>query len=813
MIGRSSTAAGVRSPFAWLAVAAVTTAAVCAWSPNARAADLVIRAGREAEVLAMVAPYRLGGEVAEGFRLDGIQIEQRRIDLVLATDKEPAERVTVAVTVRVDADAAVADAPYELSVEPPDERQSPSARRAVAALKDVVAHNADRAFWERVVGEPESPIPPPLPRVAPSPRPMLVAVGALLVVLGALAVRFRVPTRVLVQVWRRWAAPTAVAATAVAAPLVAWLFLRSGLGGNGDSDSSHVWQMAQRECARWSLWIAMVVCAAAVIPTFVRTVTEGARTRLTPAAAVGIDAVGVMAWSAVVRFVLTQPNILTDGGSGYGRLWRLAIGGWQGLSVLVETLFPQDPRFMWVIIRVPWVLSALAPPLLLLLARALGFGRARALLAGVALASLPLHAAMYSSDFEFGPLLSFELLGLALVAAAVRFDRAELAAAGGAVLAYVCWGRPDAPIVGAALLAIVLPAWRQWRTRPVLVAALGWFALNAAASFASTRALGVGRGIEPHVWWFPVLRFLTLQEVVPFWLVLPFPFGVAHLRTRDPERLAVVAVGIVAGLVPLSLSPVGGSDPTGSYMEIFRYGTWALPWIVLVAAEGMDAGVGFVARRFARGGPDRMQRVAWAARATIVAACMATPLFFRSYLARQYGPRVEEQTFREVLGRVPDGCALVVPDDDSDDQAGGTIEVLRRYVYIAEEAAAQGESRVKPERVVGVTDFLRAAAEHRAVPPLPSASDGDRAAPACWYYFRGSYCHTGLIGQGSPACAELERDAVLDRVFARSILYISHRLVSRPDLSDPPLYDPAQSLVLSRIVGWRTDVADAAASR
>ncbi len=783
-----------------------------------RAADLVIPAGREAEVVEMVAPYRLGDEIADGFRLDGIQIGQRRIDLTLAAENAPAERVTIALTLRSSAGSAFGlRQPYELSVDPPDDRQSPAARRAAAKLKEIVAHNADGAFWDRVLGAPEGARGPVLPRVAPSPRAALVAIGALLVVLGAIAIRSRAPVRALVDVWRRWAAPIAVAAAAVAVPYVAWLVTQSPLGGIGHLDASFRFREAlQREFARSSLWVAAATCAAAAIVTLVRAATTQARTRLTTAAAVSVDAVGVLAWSAVVRFVLTQPNILTDGGSGYGRLWRQSVGGWQGLSVLIEGLYPHEPRFMWTIIRVPWVLAALAPPLLLLLGRALGFGRARALFAGVALASLPLHAAMYSSDFEFGPLLSFSLLGLAFIAAAVRCERAELAAAGAAVLGYTCWGRPDAPIVGAAVLVIVLPSLRRWRGQPVLVAALGWFAVNAAASFAGAHALGAGSHLAPHLWrGFPVLRFVGLQEVVPFWLLLPLPFGVAHLLRRDPWRLAVVGVGIAAGLVPLSLSPVGNGDPTRSYMEYFRYGTWALPWIVLVAAEGMDAAVAFVVRRFARVGPERARHVELAAQATIVAVCMATPLFFRSYLARQYGPRVEEEAFREVLEHVPGECGLVVPDDDSDDQGGGTIEILQRYLYIAEEAAARGESRVNPERIIGVTAFLRSAAEHRAVPPLPStaAPDGDRAGTACWYYFRGSYCYTGLFGRGSRACTELERDALLEPMLARSILYISHRLVTRPDLADPPLYDPAQSLVLSKITGWRTNVADAAASR
>ena len=818
MIGGSSNAGRVRSPSARLAIGAVMTVALCAASVSARAADPVIRPGREADVLAVVAPYRLGGDVAEGVRLDGISIGQRRIDFVLASENAPAERVTVALTLRSSAGSAFGlGRLYDLTVDPPDERQSAAVRRAGAALQEAIAHNSDRAFWERVLSAPEGAPPPVLPRVAPTPRAAVVAVAALFAVLGATALRSRAATRALVQLPRRWAAPAVVVVTAVAVPFAAWLLTRWTFGGVSDpAVLSRYREALQRQWARSSLEIAVAACAAAATLTLLRALTREARGRHAAAAAAIVDALGVMAWSAVVRFVLTQPNILTDGGSGYGRLWRLSLRGWQGLSVLVEALFPAEPRFMWTIIRVPWVLAALAPPLLLLLARALGFGRARALLAGIALASLPLHAAMYSSDFEFGPLLSFDLLGLALTAAAVRFERGELAAAGAAVLAYACWGRPDAPIVGAALLAVVLPALRGWRTEPVLLAALGWFAGNAVASFASAQALGAGGNLGLHLWHgFPLLRFVRLQEIVPFWLLLPLPFGAVHLLKRDPARLAVVGVGIGAGLVPLSLSPVDHGDPTQSYMEYFRYGTWALPWIVLLAAEGLDAGAELVARRAARIGPERAHRVALAARSTIVAVCMATPLVFRSYLAREYGPRVEEAAFRDVLARVPDDCGLVVPDDESDDQGAGTIEVMRRYVYIAEEAAAQGASRMNAERIVGATRFVRSASEQRGIPPLPwgPGADGERTTPACWYYFRGSYCYTGFDGHGARACAELERDAVLDPVFTRRILYISHRLVTRPDLTAPPLYDPAQSLVLSRIVGWRADVARAAAAR
>jgi hypothetical protein len=533
------------------------------------------------------------------------------------------------------------------------------------------------------------------------------------------------------------------------------------------------------------------------------------------AAGVVLDALAVLVWSAIVRFVLTEPNILTDGGSGYGRLWRMQVGGYQGLAVLVEALFP-EPRFIWTVIRLPWTLAALAPPLLVLLARAWGLGRGVAVLAGVALASLPLHAAMYASDFELGPVLTFDLLGLALVAAAVRFERDELAAAGVTVLAYATWCRPEGPIAGAAAIALAAPALRRWRERPVLVAALGWLALNGAASFASTRVLGGGGQFcldHPLQSEFPVRTFLALQPIVPFWLLLPLPFGIVRLVRNDPWRLAVVAVGTVVGLVPLAVTSLCHVDQTRSYMEFFRYGTWALPWIVLLAAEGMEAAVALVAAAFGGPDPHARRRRALAARAVIIGVCVATPIVFRDYLARRYGPRVEEDAFRTALRRIPAGCGVVVPDDESDDQNGGTIEIRLRYVYIAEEAAARRESDVNPRGIVGATSFLRSAEQVGALPGLPPdvARDPDAGTP-CWYFFRGSYCATGLFGGGSATCADVEQRAALEPVLTQSISYVSHRLVTRPDLRDPPLYDPAQPLVLSKVVGWRAGAAPHAAA-
>jgi hypothetical protein len=717
--------------FARLAVALIAT--LCGCSPRALATSFVIPAGREPEVLGLVAPYRLGGEVADGFLLNGVKIGQQRIELMLEGKTEPAERVTLALTLldRI--------GQYDLSVDPPGERQSRLATQAVAKLKEAVVRNADQAFWERIT----------VVRNAASRDDM--------------------------------AAPD-----------------------------------RQRSFAASSLWVAFAAVLAALVLTLVRAGRRSEPSLTGGAGAVSMDVVGVLAWSALVRFVLTEPNILTDGGSGYRRLQEF-MPSYGGLSVLIQTLLPEGSHFMWTALRVPWVLATLAPPFLLLLGRALGFSRSAALLAGLGLASLPLHAAMYASDFELGALLSLQMLGLALVAAAIRCGRAELGAAGAAVLAYTCWGRPDAPVVGGVLLVIALPALARWRTHSVLLVSLAWFGVNALASIASTRASGGAGSLSVHLsvgLWpsLPVVRFLTLQEIVPLWLWVPLPFGVVRLVRQDYQRLAVVGAGVVAGFVPAYLRG-GMPDSTQSFMEFFRYGTWALPWILLATAEGMEA-IALFAARFGGSAPGRARRIERSVRAVNVALCVATPLVFHSYLSRRYGPSMEEEAFRAALRQVPDRCGLVVPDDETEleHQGGGTIEILTRYMHIADEAAARFESVVDGTRIAGVTSFLKSTTGQTRLPPVPLLGVEETERTPCWYYFRGSYCYTGVDGHPSTACADLERRATLEPVLSRDILYISHRLVTRPDLREPPLYDPTQRLVLSHVVGLGA-AAPAAAPR
>src|SRR5207237_8824052 len=89
-----------RSTLVRLAVVALVAGLLCGGDGVARADDVVIPAGREGEVIKVIAPYGLDCEVAEGFRITDIRIGQRRIDVVLGRTSEPEERVTFALTVR-----------------------------------------------------------------------------------------------------------------------------------------------------------------------------------------------------------------------------------------------------------------------------------------------------------------------------------------------------------------------------------------------------------------------------------------------------------------------------------------------------------------------------------------------------------------------------------------------------------------------------------------------------------------------------------------------------------------------------------------
>src|SRR5690606_5917149 len=167
-------------------------------------------------------------------------------------------------------------------------------------------------------------------------------------------------------------------------------------------------------------------------------------------------------------------------------------------------------------------LAALSPPLLVLLAGAIGAPRGAGALGGLALASLPVHAALYASDFESGAVVSLLLAGLALVAHGGNRDSANCAAAGLALLGFGIFGRPEMMVVGLPLLALA-PRLVAFRRSPAVVAAAAWLLALAAVRIATLA--GLANTTPSHFggpWTtLPFGELLTTRALFPYWLWLP----------------------------------------------------------------------------------------------------------------------------------------------------------------------------------------------------------------------------------------------------------------------------------------------------
>ncbi|MBX3024580.1 hypothetical protein KF840_06695 [bacterium] len=481
----------------------------------------------------------------------------------------------------------------------------------------------------------------------------------------------------------------------------------------------------------------------------------------------------VLAWSAVVRFGLTQANILTDGGSGYTRLMRY-VEGYGGVAVLVHLLPPAWSAFMWQAMLVPRLLALLAPALLVWLARELDLTLGAALLAGVMLAALPAHAVLTSSDHLEGVLSSLQLAAVACVLAAGRTRRVDLYAAGLALAAWAMWCRPEGALglLPVAVAALRLP--RRWWARPavwtVTAALLVAVGFRAYAIVTSPTA-GLGSSSVPPfdaLGWVPWGDLAWSPLLIPPWLWAPAPFAVWTLYRR--RALPVVLAGLAAALVPVYLRGLF-PDPAGTHLETVRYGIPAFGWLALMAGVALDRALARLpARAIGR----------WPAYAALVLALAAVPVGAREYLARRYGHVASESAIRDLLRQVPAGCGVAVPDDGPERVS---IEIADRYRYIAAEAAAAGDL---PElRIVPASHLLDAA-----------------GAPAgCWTYLRGPYCYHGFDGHPAIACRGIEERFALRPIASRSIEFRHHRLVTGPAVTRAPWYMASMPITLYEITG------------
>ena len=772
----------------------------------AASAERVIPAQREGVVQELVAPHRVG-ERFLGARLETIEIGRRGFSFGLQAG-------STAVRVQVGLDAGEG---YRVEVvpDPPPEALA----GAVDWLRSQIASRADEAFWKRLtVGLTDSDRGASAGgsmRLLPdAPVAWLCWVAALLLLLGLVValpwLARRHPARISrAPALRRFAGAGGLLVTALT--FGTWFVLSPPASGPDAGDLAGLFEETLEARERLVVWIALLVALALLVGAGLAALRRcwRARWKLPPAGtAVLIDAGLVFLVSGFVRFVLTTPNLLTDGGSGYSRL--LDYGrGFGGLSVLVEAVLPAGLEgFIWPAIAVMTALAVLAAPAVVLLGRSLGLSRVAATFGGLFVATHPVHAALFTSDFLAGPLAALQALGIAMVAAGTKRDWPLVAPAGLALLAFTLWGRPELLMVAIPLLLLILirrteAGWWRWGE----LLGLAWLAAHGFVRFfAIHEQLTVPRFSGALLDELPWGGLLASDSTLPWWLlILAVPGLLWGLRRGTRAVLALLVVGAVAGLFP-ALRGVTGTDPSATFLELFRYGAGALTFVALAVGLGVDglvAGVGRVAPRASR---------VVAVRTVIVlmaGGLLAVPLSRLDYLATRYGPATEEALFVAALAQVPEACGVIAPDDISSGggPAGGSLEILQRYQSIARETLGRGERSPRAEHVVGVSPFLEALGRSRSeLPPLVDLSRDRRdqdLAGRCWYFFDGEFCWHGNDGQPPPACAALRERLVLRPVFDQTILWRSHRLVSRPGIRRWPWWDPSLRLVLWEVTGQR----------
>lgn len=751
---------------------------VLCWTAAALANQPVFRAGHDQDFIRLVLPYRLGQHIVGDAVLTNIEIHPDHVEFEIKGNDGKGPRLAV---LRMSVDDK-AKGGFRYSTKPDAARLDPATKSAVERLEAAVRGHAGPAFVARVLVRPKAHSPPSR---GPDRSPLywVLAVLGIALLLGWSGFRNTSSARDSIPRFAIVCVATLLAIVALGFCVSSW--------GQVFAHWIPGWAQAWRR-DRAVARLALAVTLAGLLATAVRAIarrratdtsssTAGRRTAL-------LAVLGVLAWSLLVRLVWTRANILTDGGSGYRRLMDF-VGGFGGLSVIVDLLAPH--HMMWSAIRVPVVMSALAPALLTVFARQIGLRRPIPFLAGLMLASIPLHAAMFSSDFIMGPLLSLELAALSLAAWGAETGEDLPVFAGASLLAYATWCRPEAAIVGAPLLAVAWPVVRSWRRRPIAWLGFGLFGANMIAAQVALRALGPTPSLVPGFPFAHAARFLVIPEDVPYWLSLGLLLAVALRRGIERRHAWLFTVGIVTGMWPLAIRSM--MDPTRSHMELFRYGAWMLPWITLLCACGFVAAAGRLGERFGKAKrAGRARHVYLAVLAATTLFVLSSPVRARSYLSREYGPRAEERIFVNALGRVPASCTLIVPDDITElgRKGKGTIEIEWRYRAIAREKARLAGST--PHKTVGVTTFLDRLHKHG----WPRRPDG---APACYWFFQGSYCYTGPDGVPAQSCKEL-LSAVHGRpVFDAEIKYVSHRFVTRPRLHRAPLYDAHQHLRLWKL--------------
>ena len=486
-------------------------------------------------------------------------------------------------------------------------------------------------------------------------------------------------------------------------------------------------------------------------------------------------AVLVLGISLIIRLGFSEQNLLTDGGSGHERVltfWH----DFGGLSVLVSWLLPgQLEARIWPAIRVLTILSSLAPVSLLLLGLGAGLRRSVAVLAALALACWPLHAALYASDFLNGGILSLNLAGLAFGVGALRLDRPWLLIPGAGLLAFSVWCRPEAILHLFPAAVIAALACRRWPRRFEVWAAAVWVALSIGGLLLS-RGLR-SEVIDQEICFSGFVSFpweSVLQAgfaAFPWWLLLGLPFGAAMVRR--PRWLSLL---MVAGLLSAWAPMVIGGVPE-DLLEGFRYGTFLFPWLALTSAMGLHWLVSRV--------PDGRWRMS--ALGLVMGAVALTPFFHLDYLGTVYGARSSDEAFRRSLRQIPATCGVVVPGAHRDDG----LDPSQRYLYIASEVHEEDSFTPGGSQVVSAARFMDAVRDGR-MPRVTDSRDSEALdSDPCWYVFFTGECQVphGVLEEelSDPGtCHALEAALALEPVETLAVGCRFHRLVAQPRVKGPP---------------------------
>ena len=502
---------------------------------------------------------------------------------------------------------------------------------------------------------------------------------------------------------------------------------------------------------------------------------------------------GLAAGSLLVRFGLGGVDLLTDGGSGFERVLRYSFG-YGGTSLLVSWFLPRASQgLLWPAIAFTSTVAALAPVALYGLARALEFSRMAAVAAALSLLCWPLHAAMYTSDFLQGPLLTLGLLGLWCLAHGVREEHPAGLLGGAAIFGGLIWMRPEAPAWVLPYAAVAAPLLWRWRRRAALWLAVGYGALALGSRLLSyamnSWILPAGGG---NTLILDAEGFLLAgHAALPWWLWLGIPAGLPVLWRR--HRVAgLVAAGGVAGYLSLR---VGGSPP--DLLEFFRYLTPVMAWSSLMVGLGLVRLVDLAPSGRPRQGIALFLCIAF----------LATPVFHRQYLAVGYAPGASDAVFRQVLAFLPEDAAVIVPGETRRDG----LDPSSRYRYVAwEEFPGRGAS-IPGYRVVSAAAFLEFVRVERRIPgvdELDLDAEGTREGGTRWFYFRSGEC---LVAHGFDArsaqdpgsCRGLEEVLELEPVETWPVPFRDHRLVTQPRERRRPKFDDDFAFVLYRVRGLR----------